>query len=244
MNTVYDYLFSTTSIIYSAAALIPAIVLLILVYRQDKIEKEPAPLLWKLLLPGGGLSVAFALVGESILQEVLNATVSPYDHILYNLSLAFVVVACVEEGGKLIFLKIFSWKSPHFNYVFDAVVYSAFVSLGFAAIENVKYVFNYGLEVAVTRAFTSVPAHLSFAILMGVFYGRAKLCEVYGNKAKQRKNMLLAYLVPTLFHGTYDACCMIDHTLATLLFFPFVAVMYIIVFRLITKASKYDRPLV
>ena len=244
MNTVYDYLFSTTSMLYSAAALIPAIVLLILVYRQDKIEKEPAPLLWKLLLLGGGLSVVFALVGESILQEVLNQLVSPYDHILYNLILAFIVVACVEEGGKLLFLRLFSWNTPHFNYAFDAVVYSAFVSLGFAAIENVKYVFNYGLEVAVARAFTSVPAHLSFAILMGVFYGRAKLCQVCGDHRRSRRNMWLAYLVPVLFHGTYDACCMIQNGVTAWLFMGFVAVMYILVFRLLRRAAKFDRPLV
>lgn len=245
MHTVYDYLFSTTSMIYSAAALVPAIVLLIFVYRHDKVEKEPASLLLKLLLLGGGASVVFALVGESILQGGLNALVAPYSQeILYNLLLAFVVVACVEEGGKLLFLKLLSWNSPHFNYVFDAVVYSAFVSLGFAAIENVKYVFAYGLEVALARAITAVPAHLSFSILMGVFYGRAKLCQVCEKRVLERKNLALAYLVPVFFHGTYDACCMIQNGVTVWLFLVFVIVMYVLVFRLLRRAAKYDRPLV
>ena len=202
-----SFFFDNSTVILTAAALIPAIVLLVMIYLHDKIEKEPIGLLALLLLVGGGLSVVFAVIGEGILQSVLNRFVSPYgQEILYNVLMAFIVVACVEEGGKLLFLKLFSWKSPHFNFVFDAVVYSAFVSLGFAAIENVKYVFAYGMEVAIARAITAVPAHLSFSILMGVFYGRAKLCQVYGSQALTKKNMILAYerhhhmAVPPLCH--------------------------------------------
>ena len=240
-----SFFFDNSTVILTAAALIPAIVLLVMIYLHDKIEKEPIGLLALLLLVGGGLSVVFAVIGEGILQSVLNRFVSPYgQEILYNVLMAFIVVACVEEGGKLLFLKLFSWKSPHFNFVFDAVVYSAFVSLGFAAIENVKYVFAYGMEVAIARAITAVPAHLSFSILMGVFYGRAKLCQVYGSQALTKKNMILAYVAPVFFHGFYDACCMIQNGITTWLFLLFVIVMYIIVFRLLRKASKYDRPLV
>ena len=154
------------------------------------------------------------------------------------------VVACVEEGSKLLMLKLLSWKNPNFNFLFDAVVYSVFVSLGFAAIENVKYVFTYGLGVALTRAITAVPAHMSFAVLMGVFYGRAKLCQVYGNQALMKRNLRLAFLVPVFFHGFYDACCMIGSSTSSLVFLGFVIIMYIIVFRLVKSASKYDRPLV
>ena len=144
----------------------------------------------------------------------------------------------------LLMLKLLSWKNPNFNFLFDAVVYSVFVSLGFAAIENVKYVFTYGLGVALTRAITAVPAHMSFSVLMGVFYGRAKLCQVYGNQALMKKNLTLAFLVPVFFHGFYDACCMIGGSTSSLVFLGFVIIMYIIVFRLVKSASKYDRPLV
>ena len=236
------FLLSPTSAVYVVAALVPAVVLLFYVYRHDKIEKEP-PKLLALMLLGGVLATLFSLVLETVGQGILNQFFF-YPTPLYYILLAFIVVACVEEGGKLLFLKLFSWKKPDFNYVFDAVVYAVFVSLGFAAFENVKYVFNYGLVTAALRAVTAVPGHLSFSVFMGIFYGRAKLCEVYGDHSGKAKNLALSYLVPVFFHGFYDACAMIGGTVATLVFLAFVVVMYIIVFRLLRAASRYDRPLV
>lgn len=236
------FLLSPTSAIYIAAALIPAIVLLVYVYRHDKIEKEP-PKLLALMLVGGVLATLVSLVLEIVGQSILNRFFL-FATPLYYILLAFIVVACVEEGSKLLFLKLFSWKKPDFNYVFDAVVYAVFVSLGFAAFENVKYVFSYGLVTAALRAVTAVPGHLSFSVFMGIFYGRAKLCEVYGDHSGKAKNLALSYLVPVFFHGFYDACAMIGGTVATLIFLAFVIVMYIIVFRLLRAASRYDRPLV
>lgn len=66
----------------------------------------------------------------------------------WGILLAFLVVAVVEEGTKFFFLHQKTWHSPYFNYRYDAIVYAVFVSLGFAAFENVKYIFNYGLSVA------------------------------------------------------------------------------------------------
>ena len=44
------------------AALLPAIVLLVRVYRLDTIEKEPSSLLWKLVLFGALSAFAAAVV--------------------------------------------------------------------------------------------------------------------------------------------------------------------------------------
>lgn len=240
-----SFIADNPDLVLGAVALIPALVLLVMVYRHDKIEKEPLSLLLLLLIVGGAGSVVLSIIGETVLQNALNSVLTPYDNeILYYVIFAFIVVACVEEGTKLLFLKLFSWKHSAFNYAFDAVVYAVFVSLGFAAIENVKYAFNYGLSTAILRAFTSVPGHMSFAILMGVFYGRAKLCESYGLQDKARKNMFLSFLVPVLFHGFYDATCMIERGYTTLIFLVFLVVMYILVFRLLRQASQFDRPVV
>lgn len=236
------FLLSPMTAVYVLAALIPAAVLLYFVYRQDSIEKEP-PKLLILLLVGGVLATLVAVALEIAGQLILNRFFF-YPTVLYYILYAFLVVACVEEFAKLLFLKLFSWKNPNFNYVFDAVVYAVFVSLGFAAFENVQYVFSYGLGTALARAVTAVPGHLSFSVFMGVFYGRAKLCQVYGNRSGQRKNMALAYLVPVFFHGFYDACAMIGSGVSMVLFLAFVVVMYILVFRLLRAAARHDRPLV
>ena len=72
------------------------------------------------------------------------------------------------------------------------------VLLGFAAFENVKYIFNYGLSVAFTRAILAIPGHMSFAVFMGVFYGRAKLRYDCGNSMASRVNLLLGYLAAVM----------------------------------------------
>lgn len=123
------------------------------------------------------------------------------------------------------------------------MVYSAFVSLGFAAFENIKYVFSYGLSVVLPRALFAIPGHLGFSVFMGVFYGRAKLCENRGNTFGKKMNLVLAYGSAVLLHGSYDACAMSGTNKATVIFYVFVASMYVIVYRMIKKASAKDRPI-
>jgi RsiW-degrading membrane proteinase PrsW (M82 family) len=152
------------------------------------------------------------------------------------------VVAAVEEGAKFFFLKRRTWRDPNFNYRFDGIVYAVFISLGFAAFENVSYVMGYGLTTALIRAVLAIPGHMGFAVFMGLFYGRAKLCADTGNKARKSLNLWAAYLSAVLLHGFYDACAMIGDVMATTLFIIFVIVMYIVVIRLVKKESLTDRP--
>ena len=127
--------------------------------------------------------------------------------------------------------------------MYDAVVYSAFVSLGFAAFENVKYVFSYGLSVALPRALLAIPGHLGFSVFMGVFYGRAKLCENRGNSFGKRLHLTLGYLCAVFLHGFYDACAMTGTSTANLVFIVFIIIMYVVVYRMIKNASLTDRPI-
>ena len=119
-------------------------------------------LLLRLLL-GGVLSAFAAILLETAGMWILPAFAEEGSDLYYVL-LAFLVVAVSEEGAKLFFLKKYSWHQPAFNYMFDGIVYAVFVSLGFAAFENVKYVFDFGLSVAFSRAFLAVPARDDHAV--------------------------------------------------------------------------------
>ena len=226
--------------IYILAAIIPAIFLLWYVYKQDTIEKEPPRLLRSLI--GYGIvaalcSIVLEWVGNLILDNTLSKE-SPY----YILVFAFLVVAAVEEGTKMFFLKRRTWNDWNFSHLYDGVVYSVCVSLGFAAFENIKYVFTYGLSVVLPRALFASPGHLGFSVFMGVFYGRAKLCENRGNTVGKIINLTLGYVSAVLLHGFYDACAMNGSTTANMIFYGFVAVMYVVVYHMIKKASKEDQP--
>lgn len=226
--------------LYVLAAVVPAIFLMRYVYKQDRIEREPAWLLGNLVWRGV-LAALAAIVLESLGQLLLDATVDPEDP-KYVLLLAFLVVAAVEEGTKFFFLYRRTWRDPNFNFRFDAIVYAVFVSLGFAAFENVKYVFSYGLSVALPRAILAVPGHMGFAVFMGIFYGRAKHCFDRGDRFGCRINLVLSYLFPVFLHGVYDTCCMSGTTQSTLVFVVFVLVMYLVVYRRIKHEAKTDAP--
>ena len=227
--------------VYIIAAVLPAAVLMFYVYKKDTIEREPWSILWRLIL-GGCFAAVLAGVLEQFGIGILDSLISP-DHPFYTVMLAFLVVAVAEEATKFFFLKRRTWRSPDFNYCFDGIVYSVFVSLGFAGLENIGYVMGYGLSIAPIRALLSIPAHMSFAVYMGYFYGRAKRWQLLGNKGQAMIDQVIGYLLAVFLHGFYDACAMMDNTVATVIFFIFVIVVDISVIYMVKRGSSEDEPL-
>lgn len=143
-------IFFYTNPILIAAAVIPAVFLLVHVYRADKLEKEPAPLLISLVLYGIAATFIALLLerfGGWLLGRYFPENSTPYNVLMY-----FGVVAFSEEGAKYFLLKRRTWNSAAFNCQFDGVVYAVFVSLGFALWENISYVLMYGLSTALRCA--------------------------------------------------------------------------------------------
>ena len=230
------------ALIYGAAALLPAIYLMKYIYRKDTVEKEPSMLLMSLLIYGviaALISIALEGIGTKILNSLMDQST-----LGYTLVLAFVVVAMVEEGAKFAMLKRRTWREINFNYRFDGIVYAVFISLGFAAFENIGYVLGYGLSVAPARALLAVPGHMCFGVFMGTFYGRAKQCQVWGDKSEERANLWLGYIVAVLLHGFYDSCAMVNTVASSIIFIAFVVIMYIVVIKKVNKESQNDGPII
>lgn len=230
-----------TIAIYVLAAVLPAAWLLRYIYRHDTIEKEPSQLLSSLLLRGIGAALLAGAL-ESIGIGILNLLPIGNQQ-LYIILFAFLVVGTAEEGAKYLLMKRRTWNDPNFNYRFDGIVYAVFVSLGFAAFENVQYVFRYGLSVVVSRALLAIPGHMSFAVIMGVLYGRGKQLENHGYPAAARRSCRLGYWLAVCLHGFYDACAMIGSTVSMIVFFAFVAVLFFSVFRIVRTESEHDGPI-
>jgi len=133
-----------------------------------------------------------------------------------------VVAGTTEELFKFLALYMLVWKSPSFNEKFDGIVYAVFVSLGFAGVENVLYVIDGGMQTALTRALTAVPAHAIFGITMGYYLGIARIYE-----EMKGRYLGMALLVPIVLHGIYDFILMVDIGWLLLLFFPYIIVLYI-----------------
>ena len=222
----------TINYIYMAAAIIPAILLLKYIYDIDQFDKEPPALLAKLFV-FGMISVIPAILLERVAQMIIGQGSS---HMYYMID-AFLGVALIEEGVKLFALKHGSFHERSFDYMFDGIVYAVFVSLGFAVVENIMYVYSGGVSTAVVRALTSIPGHMCFAIPMGFFYSKAKRKANRGESYGLQ--LFLAWFVPMIFHGIYDYVLMVNDTLSFILV---LAVVYIILFSL-AKQKKKDEPI-
>ena len=229
-------------LILIAAAVIPAVWLMIRVYRADRLEKEPARLLIRLVILGV-IATALAGVTEQA-GDMLLMSIFPEENILYNFLLYFVVVAVSEEGFKYLLLKKRTWRNPEFNCEFDGVVYAVFVSLGFALWENIFYVLSYGFANAVARAVTAIPGHASFGVFMGVWYGAAKRYDMAGFAEESKRARQRALWIPVLLHGTYDFIATYENEWMSLVFLVFVIWMFRTALKLVKKTSAADSPLI
>ncbi|MBR2284754.1 MAG: PrsW family intramembrane metalloprotease [Ruminococcus sp.] len=221
-----------------ALSLLPAILLIVYIYRKDKIEREPVRMLVKLFL-WGAVTVVSAAIIECLLCMIVGAFLSETS-IVYIAIENFLIVALAEETGKYIVLKKKTWHSPEFNYTFDAVVYAVAVSLGFAALENIIYVTSGTLGTAILRGLTAVPGHAVNGVYMGCYYGIARKCRAVGDEGSVSTNLRKALWVPVLIHGFYDFCLSLDSVLFILVFLVFEVVITIMAVRKVNKLSRED----
>ena len=221
-----------------ALAVLPSLVLFYIVWKFDRYEKEPPKLLWALFGLGAATTVSAAII-ELLFGDVILAGMD-HQGMLYILIENSLIVAVCEEAGKYIVLKKVTWKHPAFNYTFDAVVYAVTVSLGFATLENILYLVENGIGVALIRAVFSVPGHVIDAIFMGYYYGTAKYADAYNDTKMRDKNLKMAFLVPVLIHGFYDFCLSTEHWAFILIFFVFEIAITVVTARKFIKLSKVE----
>lgn len=224
-------------------SILPSIILGYIVYKEDKVEKEPGSLLIKLLL-GGVLSAIMTIIISAILESILPFLAAENKTTIESLIEILLEVALVEEYCKWIVLKKVTWTNKEFNYLYDAIVYAVFVSLGFATIENIFYVLDGGLETAILRAILSVPGHVFYGVFMGYYYGISKLGEINNRNDIETKNMYLSIAIPTSLHFIFDFC-LTNPTLISLAFYIiFIVMLYINAFKKIIQLSKIKRSII
>ena len=189
-------------IIILSAALLPAILLWLYIWKKDT-QKEPTSWLVKAVLWGVAICIPVAIL-ESGIETMLFGVEGEPTSLFGTTTMAFVVAALPEETFKLFALWMVLRKNPYFDEHFDGIVYAVCVGLGFAAIENVMYVFGEEdwFSTAIVRALLAVPGHYAFAILMGYYY------SVYHFVDHSPKVATCVLLIPVLAHGAYDALAM------------------------------------
>lgn len=221
------------------AGLVPAIILLVYIYRLDRIEQEPVGLIIRLLVYGALTTIAASAL-ESAGGWLLDTFGWQLSDMSYALIENFIVVAMVEEGVKYYALRKSTWYRPEFNYRFDAVIYAVSVSLGFAACENVLYILNFGLGVAPIRAITAIPMHCICGVFMGHYYGEAKFAEGRQHWSTMSRFSWAAWIVPVLLHGFYDFAASAQDGILATLFLIYVVIVDIVAFVSVRHYAQED----
>lgn len=200
-----------------ALAVAPGIAICLFVWSLHNMGKTTMRLMIVSFLLGA-LATLPPLAIQWLSVDVRN---EPWRHsILSYIWYAFAVVAFSEEGSKFLVLRFYAYPKKTFREPFDGVVYCVAIGMGFATVENIEYVRQFGLETGVSRFFLAIPAHAAFAVLMGYPVGRAKfapsgslvapssslVAPSSSSVAPWRSFLLMAkgLVIAVLFHGSFD----------------------------------------
>ncbi|MDP9230476.1 MAG: GNAT family N-acetyltransferase, partial [Bacteroidota bacterium] len=175
-----------------ALAIAPGLAICFYIFHKDIYNREPKlTLLISFIL--GTLTIIPPFFLETSVGKIFDNSIGSIT--IYS----YLVVALSEELSKFIVLRYYCYNRKSFDEPLDGIVYAVMVGMGFATIENIGYVTELGYSIAFLRMFLAVPAHASFAILMGYYVGKAKF-----NPAQSARYMLIGLALAIFFHGTFD----------------------------------------
>src|ERR1700761_6923203 len=154
-----------------ALAIAPGVAVCLFIYSLQRLGKGSMRYLVTAFILGAAATLP-ALAAQLLSEDVRN---DPWHHSIWSyLWYAFGVVALSEEGSKFLVLRFYAYPQKVFCEPFDGVIYCVMIGMGFATVENIEYVYKFGLETGVSRFFLAIPAHAAFAVLVGYPVGRAK----------------------------------------------------------------------
>jgi RsiW-degrading membrane proteinase PrsW (M82 family) len=111
----------------------------------DRYEKEPklllgAAFIWGVVIAGGGAYILNTAVGIGVYSITGSASAADF-------STTSIAAPVIEEALKgLAVLVVFLMFRREFDSILDGVVYGAITAMGFAAIENVLYIYRNGFQ--------------------------------------------------------------------------------------------------
>ncbi len=214
-------------------ALTPVFVIILFVYFQDKYSREPTLTLFVAFLLGI-VSVIPAIIIEAVYEYIFHFTtgINNFTSVLY----AFIGVGLTEEFCKFIFLRWYIYKNKNFTEPMDGVVYAVMVSMGFAAIENIMYVFSSSEPIftAIIRSVSAIPAHATFGVFMGLYFGLAR----FTFKRKRFRYLLISVILAAGAHGIYNSFLFVECQYCPLITLAALIVFIIISLRIISRFKR------
>ena len=225
-------------------SVIPILLVALLIYNLDK-HKEPLFLLVELFL--GGLISTFLVLIITVLLKLTYKDITIINSTLPNIRLfinILITVGITEEISKWLTTYAIAYNNKEFDELYDIIVYSVLVSLGFATLENILYVTgsNNIIGTAIIRGIISIPAHAALGIIMGSFLGLAKMADLKKNKKEKRKNIIYSILIPIELHTIFDFCSVSTnkHLAIFLYIFALILIIYSVIIVIDFRERKIN----
>ena len=202
-------------------AIAPVATIILWIYLKDKYDKEPVITLSKFFILGILVSVLAIYVEELLIK------LNTFSKIGYMIYISFIVAGLTEEGLKALILIPNLLRERNFNEKLDGIIYSVFLSLGFATVENIIYILfedpTSVFQVSIIRAIISIPAHMMFAIIMGYYISKYKFNS---SKSKPKTYLIMSIIVPILLHGIFDFILMIPYRWSIIVFIAYIVFLW------------------
>ena len=177
--------------------ILPSLLIVAFFVKSDRFP-EPTSQIIKIFMFGVFLCIPAFLINTELSYIYANTDI---DEALIS---SFLSAAPVEEVLKFTVLYSLVYKMKDFNEPIDGIVYGVTVSLGFATLENIYYVYflsdyfdSTSQSLALLRSFSAIPAHGIFGATMGYFFMKYAFI-------KKENNLALCMIVPILLHGAYN----------------------------------------
>jgi protease PrsW len=216
--------------------LFPGILWLIYFLSRDRLNPEPPGLIMFTFVLG---MIAFWVssllehAGFGLMASVgLSDTPSPIWNLL---STNLLIIGPVEELCKWLPVLLFAYFRPQFDEPLDGIIYGLASALGFAAVENIKYLESIGAQIILIRGALTNLGHAFFAGISCYGLGRAKFAT------RHRVALALGFLaLASLAHGLYDIIVdLIDNDgLRILILSGFIVLLGIINYRGFRRLEK------
>jgi RsiW-degrading membrane proteinase PrsW (M82 family) len=208
------------------AALLPAIVILVYIYKQDKFP-EPKKIVFKTFLFG----CATVLDIDLLIPVFDHFSEENFKGNTYYFFDSFIRAGFLEEFFKSVVIIFFCTRKSVFDEPMDGIVYGVAASLGFAAYENIDYVRYFAektsiLDISLIRTFSAVPMHALCGVMMGFLISLSIF-----SKKNNYLFLVLSILIPVGMHGLYNfslSSDLISHEIANvILFLSFLGAIYL-----------------
>lgn len=210
--------------------ILPSLLIVAFFVKSDRFP-EPSSQIIKIFMFGFFLCIPAFLINTELSYIYANTDI---DEALIS---SFLSAAPVEEVLKFTVLYSLVYKMKDFNEPIDGIVYGVTVSLGFATLENIYYVYflsdyfdTTSQSLALLRSFSAIPAHGIFGATMGYFFMKYAFI-------KKENNLALCMIVPILLHGAYNYFAYNFFIIALLI----VIISWIVLIRAFSRLKKSQK---